>query len=423
GLVADGWLDEEHLSPAPEFLSEKVDYDQVRDYKAHLLGVAYERFRDQKKGKKDFEKFCVQNADWLEDYSLFVSFKEHYDGALWTEWPEEIKEREASALKGLREKFSEKLEKVKFFQFLFFEQWLKLKSYCHARHVSVIGDIPIYVNLDSADVWANPEIFKLDEKRQPLYVAGVPPDYFSADGQRWGNPVYDWAKIEETGYQWWIKRIGHSLKLYDWLRIDHFRGFNAFWQIPVEEQTGRNGQWVEGPADKFFQVLADSFDKLPIIAEDLGIITPDVTETMNRFGFPGMKVLLFAFSGDLETHPYIPKNFVKNCVVYTGTHDNNTVQGWYRVDATEEEKNNLNTYLGPKIKLDNIHWEFIRMAMRSVALLAIIPAQDLLGLDERSRMNIPSTPQGNWQWRIQPEALAPALTQKLAKLTIATKRD
>lgn len=306
---------------------------------------------------------------------------------------------------------------AKYSQFIFFRQWLSLKDYCNRRKIFVIGDIPIYVSYQSADVWAHPEIFKLDEKKRPAVVAGVPPDYFSKTGQLWGNPVYRWDWLRETGYDWWVRRIEHNLKLFDMLRIDHFRAFQACWEVDASEKMAINGKWVGVPGADFFEKLRTRFPSLPIIAEDLGTITPDVHALMDKFGFPGMRVLLFAFGDDLPNNPYIPHNHIPNCVVYTGTHDNNTVRGWFEIEAQNEERERLFRYLGRKPTAEDINWEMIRLAMMSVADKVIFPMQDILGLGAESRMNTPSTASGNWEWRLLPEHLTPALAGRLRATT------
>jgi 4-alpha-glucanotransferase len=283
--------------------------------------------------------------------------------------------------------------------------------------IKIIGDMPIYVVHDSADVWVHPELFHLDCNKRPSAVAGVPPDYFSETGQLWGNPVYRWDNLKQTGYEWWVYRVGHNLKLFDIVRVDHFRGFMAYWQIPASEKTAIHGRWVEAPGRDFFQHLYERFPSLPIIAEDLGTITPDVWEMMDYFGFPGMKVLLFAFSEDLPTNPYAPHNHVKNCVVYTGTHDNNTTRGWFQKETKPEDRDRVSLYLGREATTENIHWELIRLAMMSVANMAIFPMQDILGLEEQARMNQPAKKTGNWGWRLLSDQLTVPIKNQLRKMT------
>ena len=395
-MVREGFLIEGDIGTPPSF-SDVVEYDRVLPYKEKILGKAYERFEKN----AEFENFCSENSSWLEDYALFVSLRAHF-GRDWSEWPAEVRDRNPEALQKLKELLHDKIEMEKFLQYVFFKQWFSLKSYCNQKGIRFIGDMPIYVNFDSAEVWANPEIFKLNGEKRPTFVAGVPPDRFSSTGQLWGNPVYRWEALKEDGYAWWIKRIEHDMKLYDLVRIDHFRGFVAYWEVPAGEKTALRGQWVKVPAEDFFTTLRQHLTDLPILAEDLGIITPDVREIMDRFGIPGMRVLLFAFGEDLPTNPYAPHNHVKNCVVYTGTHDTNPVRGWFEKEATSEERERLFRYLGRKVSAEDVSWEFIRLAMMSVADTAILPMQDILGLGEEARMNRPATTEKNWQWRLSP---------------------
>ena len=348
---------------------------------------------------------------------MFVSLKEGFKNVIWTEWPEDIRNRTGRALREYKERLDDRIRMEKFYQYLFFDQWSSLKEYCNVKKINILGDIPIYVTYDSSDVWTNPEVFKLDEQRRPKFVAGVPPDYFSETGQLWGNPVYNWEYLRETSYSWWIKRLEHNLKLIDIIRLDHFRGFVSYWEVPAGEETAVNGRWVDVPVEDFFKALFKRFPNLPVIAEDLGIITPEVREVMNRFVFPGMKLLIFAFGDDFPNGAYLPHNYSRNCVVYTGTHDNNTVKGWFRTEANPQDKKRLFSYIGREVEEENIHWELIRLAMGSVANTVIIPMQDILGLGEESKMNLPATSNGNWQWRLIPEQLTPLVTEKLREIT------
>ena len=422
-LVDEGWLkpeDVESILPCPQ---GRVDYPLVTTQKKILWEKAFRHFQKSKKDYGKYERFCRENAFWLENYALFVAIKEHFQGSLWTGWPAEIRQRKPEVIKCLATQFADQVNKAKFLQYVFFSQWLDLKSYCRQKGVSMIGDIPIYVNDDSVDVWMTPDIFKLKANGTPSYVAGVPPDYFSTTGQRWGNPVYRWQRLKETGFSWWIERVRHNLKFFDSIRIDHFRGLIAYWQIPAREKTAILGEWVKVPSEDFFAALFEQFPKLPVIAEDLGIITPEVTAMMHRYDIPGMKVLLFAFSGNLAEHPYIPENYqTENCVVYTGTHDNNTARGWFENDMTDEEKKNLFAYFGREISREEISWELISAAMRSKASVVVIPLQDVLGLGQEARMNKPATTQGNWQWRLPPGALGLSTIEKLRALTQQTLR-
>src|SRR5208283_1902302 len=311
-----------------------------------VLGIAYEKFRQMPDEGRRYENFVNANAHWLDDYALFIGLKERFSGASWNEWPREIRDRTQPALNEWTERLADRIKQEKFTQFLFFHQWSALKSYCNQKQIQVIGDIPIYVSYDSSDVWTNSEYFKLDSNKKPAFVAGVPPDYFSETGQLWGNPVYSWEKHKETFYEWWMSRMEHNLKYFDMVRLDYFRGFVAYWEVPAAEKTAVKGKWVKTPAGEFFNTLLTRFPSISLIAEDLGVITPEVREIMSEFKIPGMKLLLFAFGDSLATNPYIPHNHVQNCVVYTGTHDNNTVKGWFQHDATEREKENLNAYFG-----------------------------------------------------------------------------
>ncbi|HJX30641.1 MAG TPA: 4-alpha-glucanotransferase, partial [Thermodesulfobacteriota bacterium] len=341
----------------------------------------------------------------------------HCEGKAWSEWPRDLRDRYPAALRSAEQELIDTINREKFLQYIFFKQWSALKEYCCQKNIQVIGDIPIYVQHDSADVWSHPEFFKLDENKRPFVVAGVPPDYFSKTGQRWGNPVYNWDVLKQTGYGWWIERIAYNLKKFDFIRIDHFRGFKGFWEIPAEEKTAIKGRWEEAPAMDFFARLTRKFACLPIIAEDLGVITPDVREVMNHFEFPGMKILLFAFGKDLPTNPYIPHNLPQNCVAYTGTHDNNTIRGWFKKEATPEEKKRLFQYLGREVSRDELNWEMLRLLMMSSANTIITPMQDILGLDEKARMNTPATLAGNWEWKLLPDHLNPSLAKSLREMT------
>ena len=415
-LVQDGLLNRAEVKSPPDFPKDRVDYRGVGEYKAKLFNKAYERFKG-KKPQYEYERFCSENSHWLEDFTLFVALKAHFNGKVWSKWPKDIRDRQPKALTSARKELSEKVNKQRFIQYVFSNQWKAIRNYCNDKGIQIIGDIPIYVEHDSVDVWMHPEIFKLDDEKRPYAVAGVPPDYFSETGQLWGNPVYRWDILKEKGYSWWVQRMEHNLKLCDILRIDHFRGLIAYWEVPVTEKTAINGNWIEAPAVDFLNHLARRFPSLPIIAEDLGLITPDVREIMHHFDLPGMKVLLFAFGEDLPTNPYIPHNLPENCVAYTGTHDNNTVRGWFEGDEAPEDKKRLLRYLGRDIPLEELHWELIRLIMMSVANTAIFPIQDVLGLGGEARMNRPATLEGNWEWRMVADRLTPDLARKLREIT------
>jgi len=325
---------------------------------------------------------------------------------------EELARRNASAL-----------ERTRFIQYLFFRQWRKLKAYANSKNVAIIVDIPIYVNYDSVEVWRYPSFFKVDREGELMFISGCPPDYFSRTGQRWGNPVYSWEHLKKAKYSWWIDRIAHNLQMFDYLRIDHFRGFAGFWQIPAHEKLAVFGRWVKGPGASFFKMLAKHFKHLPIIAEDLGEITPDVIALMKQFDFPGMRVLLFAFNGDINNNPHVPANYPAYCVAYTGTHDNNTIQGWYHQEAKPHEKANVAQVLRTKFKPRTLHWTMIEVLMKSRAETVIIPMPDFLGLRTEGRMNTPATKVNNWQWRLKANALTRQLSQKINRITKKTGRD
>jgi 4-alpha-glucanotransferase len=404
-----------------EFPSDRVDYGAVANYKRLIFSTAYENFKNRG-DNSEFQRFCSENSYWLEDYALFIVLKERFKD-VWSNWPDEIKNRNPKKLEEIRKESKDRVEFEKFLQYLFFKQWFSFKERCNSKGVRIIGDVPIYVSFDSVDVWANPNIFKLDENKRPTFVAGVPPDYFSETGQLWGNPVYRWDVLRESGFSWWIKRMEHNFKMFDIVRLDHFRGFVAYWEVPAGEKTAINGKWVEVPAEDFFNTLRGHFPNLPIIAEDLGYITSDVREVMDRFGFPGMKLLIFAFGDDFPRSIYLPHNYERNCVVYTGTHDNNTVRGWWKNESDVEQRKRFCRYIGKRVKESEVHWEFIRLAMMSVANFSIIPMQDILGLGEEARMNLPATSKGNWEWRLREEQITSSVEEKLRELTETYQRD
>jgi len=419
-LVAEGYLPAGALAEVPVFPAERVDYGPVIEYKLALLDQAHRHFREVGTDgqRADYAAFCADNAAWLEDYALFMAVKQAHveqDGGVWNTWPAEIAFREPAGMDKWRQKLVVEIDGFQFAQFLFFQQWTALKAYAHKKGVRIIGDIPIFVAFDSADVWSNPDLFFLREDGSPDFVAGVPPDYFSETGQRWGNPLYRWAVMAAQGYPFWHARLESTLNLYDIVRIDHFRGFEAYWEIPADEPTAVKGQWVKGPAEKLFNSLQKSFPELPIIAEDLGVITPEVEALRDAFDFPGMKILQFAFGGT-RTSSFLPHNYeTSNCVVYTGTHDNETTLGWYR-NANEYDQDHVRRYLATDGR--DIVWDVIRMAYMSIADMAVIPVQDLLVLDNAARMNYPSKESGNWQWRFPAGVLNQQIAARLKELTI-----
>lgn len=417
-LLEEGLLTPDDLQDIPGFHPDRVEYDRAIPYKLSLLQKACQRFQQQDFPtlKTEFRGFCQNQAEWLEDYALFMALREAKNYDSWHTWEPALAKREPQALAQAKEELTEQVFFHQFLQFEFFRQWSSLKNYANLRHIQIIGDIPIYVAHDSADVWSHPEIFSLEEETLlPAMMAGVPPDYFSATGQLWGNPVYNWERIQKDGFSWWVRRFELLLNYVDIIRIDHFRGFEAYWAVPQGEETAMNGEWVKAPGEEFFEVLGQKLGKLPILAEDLGVITPEVEALRDRFEFPGMKIIQFAFGSD-PGNGFLPFNYSRNCVVYTGTHDNDTTVGWFQ-NLSDYEKNNLLAYLGG-ISPDGVHWDLIRLALSSIANQAILPLQDLLGLGTDTRMNFPGKAEGNWDWRYRPEALYPELRDRLKALTI-----
>ena len=420
-LVIENFLQASDLNIQLPLAEGKVDYAKVAGFKEKVFNAAYRRFQ-KISNREDFDRFIKDEGYWLEDFALFTVIKSVYGGLCWNEWPKALRTRQSQALEEFARKHTSALERVKFVQYLFFRQWRKLKSYANSKDLAIIGDIPIYVNYDSVEVWRHPSFFKIDSEGHLQFISGCPPDYFSRTGQRWGNPVYSWEHLKKAKFSWWVERIAHDLQMFDYLRIDHFRGFAGFWQIPAHEKLAVFGRWVKGPGQAFFKVLARHFKPLPIIAEDLGEITPDVVDLMKKFGFPGMRVLLFAFNGDINANPHVPANYPVHCFAYSGTHDNNTIQGWYHQEAKAHEKANITRVLQTRFKPGNLHWTMIEVLMRSRAETVIIPMADFLGLREEGRMNTPATKVNNWQWRLKANALTSKLSQKIARIAKKTDR-
>jgi len=414
-LVADGLLSESDLNATPKFPVHTVDYGPVIEFKLKLLDTVYQNFKADggRKLRTEFEVFCQAQAVWLDDFALFMALKESHNGAVWSTWEPDLVSRQPPALAMVREKLAEAVESQRLRQFLFFRQWLAVKTYANQAGIKIVGDIPIFVAYDSADVWAHPELFYLDDTGQSTVVAGVPPDYFSVTGQLWGNPLYRWDVLSQTSCAWWIERFRATLTFVDIVRLDHFRGFEAYWEIPSGMPTAEVGRWVKGPGADFFTAVKAALGDLPIIAEDLGVVTPEMLALRDQFNLPGMKVLQFAFSAD-ATDPFLPHNFSRNCVVYSGTHDNDTTRGWYEKSSTESERDFARRYLGRDG--GDIAWDFIRLAFSSVADLAIVPMQDVLGLGTEARMNLPGRPAGNWGWRLQPGQLNDQIQNRLKEL-------
>jgi len=421
GLISDGLLRASDCTY--EFSSGLVDYSSVIPFKHRLLEKAWTYFRagERKDLQPAYDEYCAKETHWLEDYALFRALKAKHRDAYYLEWPPELVQRRPNALSAARRELASEIDRVRFAQFLLFRQAERLKEHAHAKGVRLMGDLPFFVSPDSSDVWANPELFLLDEQRRPRFVAGVPPDYFSAQGQLWGNPVYNWDALRATGYQWSIDRLRALLTHVDAIRLDHFRGFAAAWHVPAGASTAQSGQWAPGPGAGFFQAVQKELGHLPFIAEDLGIITPDVRALRDEFQVPGTRVLQFAFDGHPD-NPYLPGNFVPNSVVYTGTHDNATTREWYE-DLPDDQRRNLWSYLkrtpGESSEVAAV---LLGLAWSSVAALAIAPLQDLLNLGREARMNVPGRPDGNWSWRVSENMLSDAAFQLLRELTEGSKR-
>ena len=413
-LIMDGLLASENFIDKPDFPQDKVEFGEVIQYKNRLLNLAWQRFRSGcgKHLQEDFSAFCEENADWLDDYALFMALKAYNEGKPWTMWDQELCRRRPNTIARAKEELEGSIEDHCFRQFLFFRQWKAVMVKAHELGIQIIGDVPIFVAQDSCDVWAHQDLFFLDEDGSPTVVAGVPPDYFSATGQLWGNPLYRWERLRADGYGWWKRRLEAVFKMVDIVRLDHFRGFEAYWEIPASAPTAETGRWVQGPGSHFFTKLKERFDSLPLIAEDLGVITPKVEELRDAFGFPGMKVLQFAFDEGSD-NDFLPHNYSKHCVVYTGTHDNDTTRGWFE-SASEEVQEFCCRYLAREG--ENIAWDLIRTAWSSVAEISIAPVQDFLDLGTEARMNFPGREQGNWVWRVQEDALSVQLAERIREL-------
>ena len=421
-LLADrGWIDTERLAGLPG-RSGNVDFEAVSAKKLPLIEEAARNFIHNHSSEdwSRFQGFCSVNATWLNAWAEYLVLRRKFDYAGWNQWPEPLKHREPQALEQLRAEHGEDLAVAQAIQFAFDEQWGALREYCSARGIRFIGDVAIFVNYDSADVWTHPDLFELDESLAPVRVAGVPPDYFSATGQRWGNPLYKWEVLERNGFSWWVDRIRRARFLYDLIRLDHFRGFEAYWAIPAQDETAVNGEWIKAPGAALFERLRQELGELPFLAEDLGLITKEVDALREQFGFPGMKVLQFGFSGR-GAHIHLPHRFVTNTVAYTGTHDNDTTRGWWEHGTSKTERAAVAAYL--EIGGGSPVWPLIRAAATSVAQYCLYPAQDILELSSEGRMNVPSRPTGNWSWRCPENALSPALAEKLAALTEVSDRD
>lgn len=425
-LLEEGLLKPAQLEGFPEFPRDRVDYGPVLEHRQAVLDAVCRTFSRRASAdlQEAFEVFCQTSADWLDDYALFVALKEMHNLRPWTEWAPELAGRDPVALEKIRKSKASAIRRAKLRQFLFARQWSRLRRHAHDHGVQLVGDIPIFVSHDSADVWANPELFYLDDRGMPTVMAGVPPDYFSATGQLWGNPLYRWDEHKQSSYAWWMKRMRHMVGLVDIVRIDHFRGFEAYWEVPGHETTAMNGKWVKGPDHDFFHALKGELGDIPVIAEDLGLITKEVDQLRDDFNLPGMRILQFSFADDLEP-PMQPEGFPENCVVYTGTHDNDTTLGWYwrqpgvnnteTEEAIEQERQAVLNVV--HTDGSQIHWDLIALAHRLAPHTAIVPLQDVMGLGTEARMNVPGRMDGNWAWRFTEDQLRPDDLQRLRDVT------
>jgi 4-alpha-glucanotransferase len=420
-LVAEGLLAQSELRDYPALSDAHVDFDGVALAKEGLLRRAFERFGA---GDAGFVAFQRENVHWLDDYALYMALKEAHDARSWNDWEPEIAARKPAAMADWREKLPTRVRYHQFVQYLFDRQWRRFREHCRARGVGLIGDLPIFVSQDSSDVWARPDLFLLDELGRPTFVAGVPPDYFSETGQLWGNPLYRWEAHAAEHFAWWVSRMKATTDRVDFVRLDHFRGFEAFWEVPADAPTAASGRWALGPGSAFLDALKSALGGLPLIAEDLGNITVEVEALRDRFDLPGMKILQFAFGNDAAAEKYLPYSYPNHCIVYTGTHDNDTTAGWFTTTDSQstqsseeiaEERAFVRRFLG--YVGDEIHWELIRLALSSVADTAIFPLQDILGLGGEARMNVPGQATGNWQWRFESERITPEIRHRLADLT------
>jgi 4-alpha-glucanotransferase len=419
-LADRGWLDHARVAEIPTTTGE-IHYDLVASHKLPLLIEAAHRFLESASGnsRARFEQFCAENNWWLDDFVLFDALREHNGRQAWKQWSSELARREPAALEEARRKFAAEIAVCRVIQFFFYQQWQALRVYCAQRSIRTVGDIAIFVDYDSADVWAHRDLFLINEDLEPNVVSGVPPDAFSSTGQRWGNPLYNWEAMRAQGYDWWVQRLRWATQTCDYIRLDHFRGFAQFWEVPASESTAIHGRWVDGPGDALFNRLREALGGLPLFAEDLGSITPDVNALRERHQLPGMAVLQFGF-GDPGAHIYLPHRLTPDRVIYTGTHDNDTAMGWWKSGVSDYERRAVDALIGSR--QEEIHWALIRLAQSSVASLCVVPLQDVLGLGSEARLNTPSVPTGNFRWRYQPGDLTPQLAERLAMLAEVTDR-
>ena len=416
-LHLHGLLGEE-AAAAPDLDDDDLDFAAVMRWKDAVVRAAHALVADDEELRADFRAYREEEAAWLDDYALFRALRDAHGGRSWAEWPDALRCRDPRALRAARDELAVEIDRHAYAQYLFDVQWAAVRRYAHRHGVRIIGDVPIFVAYDSADVWAHPELFELDGELRPTVVSGVPPDYFSATGQRWGNPLYRWDVLERTGYRWWIERFRRTLAMVDVVRIDHFRGFESYWEVPADQETAMHGRWMPGPGRRLFDAVRRRLGGLPLVAEDLGIITAEVEALRDDLDLPGMRVLQFAFGGDDPGNPHLPRNYVHNAVAYTGTHDNDTVLGWY-ADADRHAKTEVDQEVGTGA---DMHWRLIEAVLRSAAGWAIVPLQDVLGLGGQARMNTPGVAEGNWAWRLRDGELTPGLARRLADLVRRTGR-
>jgi len=417
-LTKEGLLSEKELDQYRLSNTDKINFDKVADAKNKVFDIVWKNVKQEKQNQswRSFKKFCSEEKQWLDDFALYSLIKKQQQDKPWFQWPKELKKRKAAGLLQISKEAEDEIAKTKFLQFVFAKQWRRLKTYCNDKGIKILGDLPYYVSHDSVDVWTNPEIFKIDNDGNPVAVAGTPPDMFSEDGQLWNMPVYRWGVLKKKKYKWWVERMKRNQELFDLVRLDHFRGFSAYWEVPVKETTAKNGSWKNGPGADLFKTMEKKLGDLPFVAEDLGEIDDAVIKLKDQFNLPGMKVLQFAFGKNMARSEHIPHNYRQNFFVFTGTHDNNTTKGWWKKDIDENTRDRVNKYCNKKLTEENIVDEFIRLAYASTAKAAIIPMQDILDLDESGRMNSPGTIENNWNWRMRPDQPTPGIEEKLKEL-------
>jgi 4-alpha-glucanotransferase len=420
-LVEDGLISLEKIENHPNFSNKKVDFSRITRWKDKIFLLAFKNYQQSPPAqlKKEFESFREQQLFWLEDYALFMAIKDSCNKVAWNQWPIDLRMRDQKSLENFKKKNRKKIFLHEFKQFLFFKQWKTVTGYAHKKNIHIVGDIPIFIAFDSADVWRNPELFDLTDAYEPRVIAGVPPDYFSPTGQLWGNPHYRWSAHKQSNYQWWLRRFQHTLEMVDFIRLDHFRGFSGFYEVKAGSPTAKDGHWVKGPGSPFFEIIEKNLGKLPVIAEDLGLISPDVTEMRDQFNFPGMRILQFAFSSD-GSDPFLPHNYPVNCVAYTGTHDNAPSKSWFQNAPLKEQVFCCN-YLNSNAK--HIAWDLIRGIWSSPAIFAFAPMQDFLELGNKSRINFPGTLGNNWAWRMDPKAMTDTLSSRIKEINTLFSRS